>query len=52
LTGSLIFLVGAILSDTANSIYAVLMIAVSYPVHLLVKNSAITEASDDKIDTE
>jgi len=37
LTGSLLFLVGAILSDTANSIYAVLLIALSYPVYLLVK---------------
>ena len=38
LIGSLIFLVGALVSDTANSIYAVLLIAISYPVHLLVKN--------------
>jgi APA family basic amino acid/polyamine antiporter len=40
LAGSLLFLAGAILSDTANSIYAMLMIAVSYPMHLLVRNSA------------
>jgi APA family basic amino acid/polyamine antiporter len=37
LAGSLLFLVGAIISDTANSIYAVLLIALSYPVHLLVR---------------
>ncbi len=40
LIGSLVFLVGALVSDTANSIYAVLLIAISYPVHLLVKNLA------------
>lgn len=39
LAGSLLFLGGAIYSDTLNSIYALLMIAISYPVHLLVKNS-------------
>ncbi|HYY57899.1 MAG TPA: APC family permease [Pyrinomonadaceae bacterium] len=37
LAGSILFLVGAIVSDTANSIYAVLLIALSYPVYLLVK---------------
>ncbi|HEV2705993.1 MAG TPA: APC family permease [Pyrinomonadaceae bacterium] len=37
LVGSLAFLVGAILSDTANSLYAVLLIALGYPAHRLVK---------------
>lgn len=37
LIGSLVFLIGAIISDTANSIYAVLLIALSYPIYLLTK---------------
>ncbi|MFN2599347.1 MAG: hypothetical protein ABR563_19430, partial [Pyrinomonadaceae bacterium] len=37
LLGSLGFLVGAIISDTANSLYAALLIALSYPVYLLTK---------------
>jgi APA family basic amino acid/polyamine antiporter len=52
LTGSLVFLVGAVASDTANSIYAVLMIAISYPVHLMVRNSAAVRAGDEKILTK
>ncbi len=37
LVGSLAFLVGAIVSDTTNSLYAVLLIALGYPAHRLVK---------------
>lgn len=37
LVGSILFLAGAIASDTENSIYALLLLAVSYPVFLLVK---------------
>src|SRR6185295_10337682 len=37
LIGSLLFLAGAILADTANSVYALLLLAVSYPVFLLMK---------------
>ena len=39
LIGSLVFLIGAIISDTANSIYAVLLIALSYPIYLIKKSS-------------
>ena len=35
LIGSIIFLVGQIISDTRNSVYAVVLIAISYPVFLI-----------------
>ncbi len=35
--GSILFLIGAVATDTANSIYAMVLIAVSYPVYLLTK---------------
>lgn len=41
LLGSLAFLFGAILSDRANSLYALLLIALSYPAHRLVKRLSI-----------
>jgi len=37
LIGSFVFLIGAIISDTANSMYAVLLIGLSYPIYLLTK---------------
>jgi APA family basic amino acid/polyamine antiporter len=37
LIGSILFLIGAIASDTRNSIYALLLLAVSYPVFRLVR---------------
>jgi APA family basic amino acid/polyamine antiporter len=37
LIGSLLFLAGAVLADTANSLYALLLLAVSYPVFRLMK---------------
>ena len=37
LVGSILFLAGAIASDTENSIYALLLLAVSYPVFWLIK---------------
>jgi APA family basic amino acid/polyamine antiporter len=37
LIGSLLFLVGAIASETRNSVYALLLLAASYPVFLLIK---------------
>lgn len=40
LIGSVLFLVGAIASDTRNSIYALLLLAVSYPLFRLMKLSA------------
>ncbi|HEX8773359.1 MAG TPA: APC family permease [Pyrinomonadaceae bacterium] len=52
LAGSLLFLVGAVLSDTANSIYAMLMIAVSYPAHLLVKNSGAVKEGEEKVNPD
>lgn len=37
LLGSLVFLIGAIKSDTKNSLYALLLLALSYPAFLLLK---------------
>ncbi len=37
LIGSILFLAGAIASDTRNSIYALLLLAISYPVFRLIK---------------
>ena len=37
LAGSIAFLVGAVASDTRNSIYALLLLGVSYPAFLLLK---------------
>lgn len=39
LIGSLLFLAGAVLADTSNSLYALLLLAVSYPVFRLMKVS-------------
>ena len=37
LLGSIAFLVGAIMSDTENSVYALVLLAVSYPAFMLLK---------------
>ena len=37
LIGSLVFLIGATTTDPANSAYAVLLISLSYPLHLLIR---------------
>jgi basic amino acid/polyamine antiporter, APA family len=37
LIGSVLFLAGAVASDTRNSVYALILLAVSYPVFLLIK---------------
>jgi APA family basic amino acid/polyamine antiporter len=37
LVGSMIFLFSAVISDTTNSIYAVLLIAIGYPIYFLIK---------------
>lgn len=37
LLGSVLFLAGAVVSDTRNSVYALLLLAVSYPVFRLIK---------------
>jgi len=37
LLGSVVFLAGAIASDTRNSIYALIMLAASYPLFRLVR---------------
>lgn len=41
LLGSVLFLVGAIAADTRNSVYALLLLAVSYPVFRVVKQIKI-----------
>ena len=40
LVASVLFLIGAIVSDTRNSIYALILLAVSYPVFRLIKRQA------------
>jgi APA family basic amino acid/polyamine antiporter len=40
LAASLIFLVGAIVSDTKNSVYALILLAVSYPLFRLIRLGA------------
>ena len=37
LIGSFLFLGGAVAADTKNSVYALLLLAVSYPVYWLLK---------------
>jgi len=37
LLGSILFLVGAVASDTRNSVYALILLAASYPVFRVVK---------------
>ena len=37
LAGSIVFLIGAIVQDTRNSVYALIMLAVSYPVFRLMR---------------
>ncbi len=41
LVGSVLFLVGAVASDTRNSIYALLLLAVSYPLFRLMRSSLV-----------
>jgi APA family basic amino acid/polyamine antiporter len=43
LIGSVLFLIGAIASDTRNSVYALLLLAVSYPLFRLLKLGKITK---------
>lgn len=45
-TGSLAFLIGAIMSDTKNSIYALLLLAASYPAFLLLRRTG-AETEDE-----
>jgi len=40
LVGSILFLVGAIKGNSRNSLYAVLLLALSYPVYRLAKKLA------------
>jgi APA family basic amino acid/polyamine antiporter len=40
LLGSIAFLVGAVASDTRNSIYALLALAASYPVYTMLRRPA------------
>ncbi len=52
LFGSIMFLIGQVLSDTRNSIYAMTMVAISYPIFFLMKkvnlntNLRVIESTD------
>lgn len=48
LVGSILFLIGAIKSDTENSVYALLVLAVSYPVFRIVKRFTAETPSSQK----
>ena len=37
IVGSILFLIGAVVTDTTNSVYAIVLIAVSYPVYIFTK---------------
>jgi APA family basic amino acid/polyamine antiporter len=37
LLGSITFLVGQVISDTRNSFYALVLIAISYPIFIMMK---------------
>ncbi len=41
LLGSVLFLLGAVFSDTRNSVYAILLLAVSYPLFRLMKGAGV-----------
>jgi hypothetical protein len=41
LAASLAFLTGAVISDRANSVYALLLLTASYPVHLVLRSLAL-----------
>jgi len=47
LVGSILFLVGAIASDTRNSIYAIILLAVSYPLFRVMKTIGQSAIADD-----
>ena len=44
LVGSIAFLVGVVASDTENSIFALVLLALSYPVYLFVRRLARTDS--------
>ena len=46
LVGSLAFLIGAVINDTENSIYALGLIVISYPVYLLIARVIRNSPSD------
>ena len=43
LLGSIAFLVGAIMSDTENSLYALVLLALSYPAYALLKKAVTSD---------
>jgi APA family basic amino acid/polyamine antiporter len=45
-TGSLAFLIGALMSDTKNSVYALVLLAASYPAFLLLRRTS-TETEEE-----
>jgi APA family basic amino acid/polyamine antiporter len=49
LLGSILFLIGQVISDTRNSVYAMGLIALSYPIFFTIKRAVKKEASDGSI---
>lgn len=50
LLGSILFLIGQVVSDTRNSLYAIALIALSYPIFLLTKKLGKKQTSADSTD--
>lgn len=48
LAASVLFLVGAVVSDTRNSVYALILLAVSYPVFQLMKRANKARRADSQ----
>ena len=44
LIASVAFLLGAAISDTRNSMYALVVLAISFPVYLLMKRRGVTSS--------
>jgi APA family basic amino acid/polyamine antiporter len=44
LVGSVAFLVGVVWSDTENSVFALVLLALSYPVYLITRRLARTDS--------
>ena len=45
--GSILFLIGGLITGTANSLYAIALISVSYPAYLLVKKFSAGKSAAD-----
>jgi hypothetical protein len=47
LVGSIAFLIGAVAQDTRNSVYALVLVVVSWPTFMLVKRRIAVQGAGD-----